>query len=1387
MKFRLLICSALILGYLSFDANGQKRYVYVKLKNGASPSIISNTAKKVGPSSKDKSLSVRNFGKATLRSDDKFRSKFLKDLYTIELSGDENLEALKNALFINADVQDVVIEPKEQLLLVPNDPQNSLQDYLAIIKAYDAWNVTKGNPDIIIAISDNGVDYDHEDLTANHYLNLADPIDGLDNDGNGRVDDYYGYDIADGDNDPSSSSDSHGTMVAGIASASANNGTGIAGVGYNSSYYPIKVFRSSTGLSFGTYESITYAAELGIDVINLSWGSVGTYSETLQDIINSAVLENDLVIVAAAGNTNAELDFYPASYDNVLSVGASDNLDQKAGFATYSYHIDLMAPGVATYSTRIDDQYGTDQGSSFAAPQVAGTAALVRAEFPELDAVQVMERIRVTTDDIYDVVGNSGYYGQLGTGRLNVFRAVSEENLASTRCYDHNYSGKFGPHVFFGDTVDLRLDFVNILRPLENARVSISSPSVYAEFINNEAILGSLGTYDSIKGVSVPIVLSKDTPPAERIVVRIDFEDDRGYTDFQYVTFTTAADYLQVGNGEFDMIASQSGGLGHATNAEPDTSGLFYGTESIARYLGLMMGNDEDSISDNVVLNYSTGLRGEDLLHSQTIRYFDRKDVDKYARNVLNDSGAVNIQGLVVEEEFLAFNDPDSNQFLIVEYYLSNATDQSKMSMNLGLFLDPSLADSTLNFVAYNADNNLGYAYTAEPTGLKVGITILTGHSSTFHAIDLFDNDGNPIEISGNNISEANKYSFMTVEKLVAGDVGGGDVGMTLTANIGELLAGESEKIAFALVFGTTESELIENVVKAQAKYDGFVDKPDHNWTVLSCVDELVELMNENEVKLYEDPLGLIEIDQGNNLFFNGFANDSSFFYREVVNGYETDLYELIVDIANPEIAFRMDPEILYLDEVPGNRVQFIDLSLGAVSWDWSFSNGSFSSVKNPFTTFNTEGIYDINLSVGNALGCSDSFSGTFEVIERGDPPIIEDQMICEGTTVTLLASNSNSLRFYESMSHESPFHEGNSWTSTPINESRYYYVSSTAEAIESARVAVWVQIDSVKADFSYQVDLEDLTSSESMIILDNSRNSEIISWLINGELVSNESNLSIDYGAMDTLTMIQEVTSPNSCQSTLTIGLSLSKSPKPGVIAEEVCQGSEIEVSPLNGDFFVFYSDEALTNIVAKGTKAILPSINSDTVFYITNISKYLESDHVEFEVKIAEYNPKILFEPDSLLYGTNPNVQLSTDDLDIEEYQWYVNGEFREAVKSPLLTFDSIGRYEVMLVAGYDGDCYVNVVDEFRVYQFTDVEDVLDLIQIFPNPVYSELEMRVEAGLELSQIQIFDTRGVPVFKKISRNFDHTIIDLNPLPQGLYLLSGLLNDHPFQFKIEKK
>lgn len=290
----------------------------------------------------------------------------------------------------------------------PNDPAYEGGDQWGLNKTEGpkAWGITTGSSLVTVAVIDTGVDLDHPDL--------QDKI-------------LAGWDFVNNDAYPDDDH-SHGTHVAGIAAAATNNALGIAGVSWGARIMPVKVLDSGgNGYMDDVIASMEYAADHGVQVLNLSLGSV-TSSSALQDAVNYA-RNRGAVVIAAAGNCGSGCIIggqyyynplmYPASCQNVVGVAATTSTDGWASFSEHNTYVDLSAPGVGIYST-IPNGYGYKDGTSMATPFVSGLAALVLSRWPDYTPSQVETALFSNADDL----GSSGRDDYFGYGRINAFHTL---------------------------------------------------------------------------------------------------------------------------------------------------------------------------------------------------------------------------------------------------------------------------------------------------------------------------------------------------------------------------------------------------------------------------------------------------------------------------------------------------------------------------------------------------------------------------------------------------------------------------------------------------------------------------------------------------------------------------------------------------------------------------------------------------------------------------------------------------------------------------------------------------------------------------------------------------------------------------------------------------
>ncbi|MCD6181800.1 MAG: S8 family peptidase [Candidatus Cloacimonetes bacterium] len=352
--------------------------------------------------------------------------------------------------------------------MVPNDPDFYLQqNYLEDINMPQAWNYTTGNESIIIAVIDSGIHFDHPDLQSAVFQNPGEiPDDGLDNDANGYVDDWRGWDFVDApeladiasgdflirDNDATDELN-HGTHVCGIIGADTNNNLGVSGINWQAKILMLRAgFKTTNGQGFlqddDAAAALIYAADMGANVINLSWGDTN-YSPIIADACNYAYLHG-CIIVASAGNegaTAAHVVTYPARLSTTIAVGAVDNANSLSSFSSYGPQIDVVAPGNQIYScfsNLPDNLYTQQSGTSMSAPMVAGSIGLLLALDPTLSFDEVKARLATTAKDI----GSVGFDNKFGNGLLDAWALLTEtaqQSIAISTPADNSWLKENGP------------------------------------------------------------------------------------------------------------------------------------------------------------------------------------------------------------------------------------------------------------------------------------------------------------------------------------------------------------------------------------------------------------------------------------------------------------------------------------------------------------------------------------------------------------------------------------------------------------------------------------------------------------------------------------------------------------------------------------------------------------------------------------------------------------------------------------------------------------------------------------------------------------------------------------------------------------------------------
>jgi len=760
-------------------------------------------------------------------------------------------------------------EPKyiRQTCLIPNDPRRNQQYYLDSIQAYQAWDITQGDTNVVVGICDSGVQTDHEDLVSQIKVDPSEPINGIDDNNDGKIDNNMGWDFCGptfianypGDNDPNITQGgaSHGTHVAGISAAKANNGKGISGVAFHCKILPLKCAPDNGGGSiyFG-YEAIEYGASHGADVINCSWGSEGGFSVFEQEVITDATLTFNCLIVAAAGNDNSPNLFYPAYYEHVLAVCALGANNRRADFTNYNYKVRVGAPGVGIMSTYFNNAYQNSSGTSMASPVVAGVAALVKSQFPALSPDQIAQRIRVTADNVYGVTGNNqtSLFGKLGKGIVNAYRAVLEQTPGikniKVNVTDNN-NDIFQP----GDTLYISGSFINYLQtssPNLKVRFSLvvggSSSFVTQIASTQEYFLGEMTTNQLKESTDKPykIFLRLNLPTDRNLDIRMTYTDG-SYSDFDHTSILLNPTYINVEKNNISTTVTSKGRIGFNDDGSTDGLGFKHKNRQTLYELGLMTGTSATKIA-STVRNTTSGAAA---VHDNDYRNLSfvkevggPPNVFQYNNTMSDFMAGAAASNIDIWQRSYALTSLGDSNYVIFRYSVRNKNATPLTNFYIGYFGDFDIsANGQQDKAGWSEAHQMGYAYNTNNDGLYAGIAILGGATPNYYAID---NDGTAVDSFGvyDGFSDQEKFTGLSsgLYRKNAGITAPKDVSMVIGSGPYTIAPGDTLHVGFAVVAG-------ENLSQIQLAAVDAIDL----WPIITANEELVTKV-EQSIRLFPNP-----------------------------------------------------------------------------------------------------------------------------------------------------------------------------------------------------------------------------------------------------------------------------------------------------------------------------------------------------------------------------------------------------------------------------------------------------------------------------------------------------------------------------------------------------
>lgn len=839
-------------------------------------------------------------------------------IYQVEYKASADMAKIINNL-METEVLEYA-EPKyiPATQFTPNDPFIGSQAFLTRINADSAWNISTGDTNVVIGIIDTGTDPDHPDLAANLKHNYADPINGVDDDGDGYTDNFNGWDLGESDNDATVNANTHGSHVSGCADAVTNNGVGVASPGFNCKFLPVKISDAGGSLTKG-YEGIVYAADHGCNVINCSWGGGGG-GVLGQNAIDYATINKDALVVCAAGNNSSNATFYPAAFNYVLSIAATNSVnDIKASFSNYGNYIDVCAPGNGIYSTYYNNTYSSQSGTSMASPIAAGCAALVKSQFPGYNALQVGEKLRITADNIYNVGNNSTFLPTrgLGTGRVNLYHALTQSS-PSVRMNPINIVDNNDNIFVIGDTLRITGDFTNYLDPTTNLMATISvasTPTTYVTILDNSTTLGAIATMTTVNNNADPftLLINPSAPQNTSITFKITLQDGT-YTDYVMFNAVVNVDYINITANEVYTTNTSKGRICYNANLS-QAEGLGFTLiphTTFAYETGLMIGNG-GNVSD--VVRDATSA-DEDFTSINPIQKNEPgiwSDFDTYGR--FNDNGASTTTRLRVNVNYRSFtwsSAPDS-RYHIFEYTIYNNGTSPLSSLYAGIFSDWDVPTYGNNKADQDAANKLGYVWSTD-SNFYAGIRLLTSGPWNHYAIDNLAGGGGGVDISGG-FSSAQKYQVLSTSRATAGGTGtGNDVCDVVSTGPFSLNPGDSVRVAFALIAGESLNEITSSSQAAQIKYDevtGVNEVSSSNGVAVSTVypNPANDFASFNLSLEKSQPIEVIVFDVlGNKIatIFNGKQTSGMKHYSFNTSNWSNGLYLLRVNGTDAHLSTRI-------------------------------------------------------------------------------------------------------------------------------------------------------------------------------------------------------------------------------------------------------------------------------------------------------------------------------------------------------------------------------------------------------------------------------------------------------------------------------------------------
>jgi hypothetical protein len=851
----------------------QHNVVLEALRERTNPTIFQNlNSNGIAPKETDE---IRQ-----LRATEEKLSRWFEVFFDTSIANEKAIFYLQKSKIVE------VAEPryKYTLSFTPNDPFYSQQYSLPLIHAPQAWDIVKCDSTMIVADDDIGADWTHPDLANAVFVNSGETgldslgfdkrSNGIDDDGDGFIDDWHGWDFAgsDGtepDNDPNTLAQ-HGTHTSGIMAASGNNNVGICGVAFGAKLLILKC-ASDAGqdVSFG-YDGIVFAADHGAKVVNNSWGGTNR-TQSGQDIVNYAVSKN-CVVVAAAGNGGDQESvdgvlegLYPAQYDHVLSVDAIDATGTITSFSNFNTSVSVSAPGNDVLSTVPGDQYSNMSGTSMAAPTAAGAIALVRQKYPTISPDQAIQLLRATSDSLNS--SQDRHPGFTGKGKINIYRAVTQNpvfsaRLESVQIFNQQNDGS----LHSGEAGTLVFNVRNYLAALSNLSATVDILNDTGHFLSkntNTVPFGKANTLSLVQNFqgSFAIQVSPYTPTNYSVLIRLTYySTPDGYgPDVDYYTLIINKGYLDLNKNNLTVTLDAKANIGYddpPNNTEGDgfvwtkpPSSIQESGTNVLFSAGLMFASDDQHIAAAAPSPGSDVVQEQDFSSVQAIRVVSPPDHSNAAQELFTvysdeQEYSGNQPGVTVTQKAYGFTKDLSANAVVIDYMIHQRADSvAGIAAAAALFMDWDIGSNGSLNQAYTSSLDPAIAITRRMedkypfVGIKLISTIPVGAARNFYALDNDGSNGSARTYGG--LSMGDKWMTMNTPRAQSSI---GDVSMIYGLRNLDMTKNDSVQMTYVIAMAENEG-LIKQTI----------DQTTNEWFGVNAVPTAI---TENAVSVFPNPFG---------------------------------------------------------------------------------------------------------------------------------------------------------------------------------------------------------------------------------------------------------------------------------------------------------------------------------------------------------------------------------------------------------------------------------------------------------------------------------------------------------------------------------------------------